>query len=266
MECFCIILVAFSIALSICCLAGNFYNKDYFLSAENFEFILKEFKEEEIRHETGIWMARAQIEMGKFGLAKPFLNVLESDKELPQKLAGEFWAVKADYYLKQNDMERAIDPLTKAVALARKKKDRTRYMFILAQIHERTGDLATASELYGQVIKKNPPYDMAFNAKINRAKAFSAGAGDSKEISRELNKMLKDDKNKEYRDQIYFALANIELKNGNVDLAIVNYNYSIRESVNNNKQKRLSYLQLAELHFEKTDYHQAQKGTFNQCV
>ena len=44
----------------------------------------------------------------------------------------------------------------------------------------------------------NPPYEMAFNAKINRAEAYSSGSGDVREIKKQLLKMLRDDKNIDY--------------------------------------------------------------------
>ena len=59
---------------------------------------------------------------------------------------------------------------------------------------------------------------MAFQAKINRALSFSGG--DSKSIKTQLLKMLKDDKNIEYFDQIYYALAEISFTDQNEALGI----------------------------------------------
>ena len=52
---------------------------------------------------------------------------------------------------------------------------------------------------------------MAFNARINSAGIFS-GEGDIAQLKKELNKMLRDKKNVDFRDQIYYALANLLMR------------------------------------------------------
>jgi len=60
----------------------------------------------------------------------------------------------------------------------------------------------------------NPPYKMAFNAHINAAGTFS-GIGDAEKLKKELRKMLRDKKNLEFQDQIYFAMGNILMEGRN---------------------------------------------------
>ena len=60
----------------------------------------------------------------------------------------------------------------------------------------------------------NPEYELLFNALLSRARAFDPKYNDSSKLVAEINKMLKDDKNNDYKDQIYFALAEIALKEG----------------------------------------------------
>ena len=93
---------------------------------------------------------------------------------------------------------------------------------------------------------------MAFQAKINRALSFSGG--DSKAIKAQLLKMLKDDKNIEYFDQIYFALAEIAFSDDQEDLAIEYLMTSVRLSVNNKKQKAKSLQKLGDWNYMKDEY------------
>ena len=74
---------------------------------------------------------------------------------------------------------------------------------------KRPGMESKATSLYREVVKMNPPYDIEFNARINIAGVFDINSGNPKEIRRELEKMLNDSKNKDYQDQIYFALGNL---------------------------------------------------------
>ncbi|GAH40013.1 unnamed protein product, partial [marine sediment metagenome] len=98
------------------------------------------------------------------------------------------------------------------------------------------------------------PYEMAFNAKINLAGAYDVSMGNSSEIVKELMKMLKDDKNIDYHDQIYYALGSVSMKEEKIGEAIELYKQSVAGSISNTNQKGLSYLSLADIYFERKDY------------
>ena len=103
----------------------------------------------------------------------------------------------------------------------------------------------------------NPKYDIASNAKINKPTVFD-GTSSSKEVVNSLNKLLKDEKNKEYQDQIYFALANVYYTEGNEEDAIDCYEKSIATSTSNSQQKAISYLSIGEIYYGYRKYIQAQ--------
>jgi tetratricopeptide (TPR) repeat protein len=87
---------------------------------------------------------------------------------------------------------------------------------------------------------------------------YEVQAGNSKAIKKQLNRMLGDFKNSEFRDQIYYALAEIADKENDSPLAISYLNKSIRESVSNKTQKALSYLKRADIYFAATNYKAAE--------
>jgi len=229
------------------------HKQDFKPAIKSFEYIIKTFKKEPIKFDATIWLIRTYNEMEKFDDSQRLLGVLSNDRKFPEKLQGELAAIYADFYLKQKEYERSLPHLEKAIELAKKKKTRLRYMYILAQIYQKLENFNKASQLFTDVIDKNPPYEMAFNAKINRAGSFSGG-GNSNEIRKQLFKMLKDDKNIDFQDQIYFALANLALREGKNDEAIKNFKLSVRKSVSNQNQKAISFLALADLYFEKPNY------------
>ncbi len=193
---------------------SHFYKQEYTEAYELFHHILNDFKGESVIPEAQIWLARLSVQTSQYKDAYEILNLLQNSAEFPKKLLNELYPSLADYYLSQKDYKQAVDYLQKSVAVEKKKKIRTRFLFILAQLSEKTGDLKQASDYYSQVIKLNPVYDMAFNARINRALAYQQGFSNSSEIESELLKMLRDDKNMEYMDQIYYALGNLAAKEG----------------------------------------------------
>ncbi|MFC2121987.1 tol-pal system YbgF family protein, partial [Bacteroidota bacterium] len=101
-------------------------------------------------------------------------------------------------------------------------------------------------------------YSMTFNAMMHRARLVDPGSNAIEAIVKRLNKMLKDDKNIEYQDQIFYSLANISQKENNIEKAKENYLTSTQVSVNNDHQKGLSFYELGKIYFEELDYNNAQ--------
>jgi tetratricopeptide (TPR) repeat protein len=118
--------------------------------------------------------------------------------------------------------------------------------------------LIEASNLYKQVIKRGPSFEMEFNSKINMAECYESNGGDREYIVNKLKKMLKDDKNKDYLDQIYYALGMISLKDADTTGATVFLKNSVSNSKLNNYQKSISSLQLADIYFAGKFYANAQ--------
>ncbi|MFH2094616.1 MAG: tetratricopeptide repeat protein, partial [Bacteroidota bacterium] len=237
---------------------SHFYKQDYFLAKEAFEYIIKEYNKDPIKFNAMIWLARTYNELKQYDKALALLENAEGDKDFPRKLKKDLYSTFADYYLKQKQYQDAIPKLVYVTQKETKKSRRARYLYILAQIYQKYDQSQSASNMYRQVIKLNPPYEMAFNAKINRATSFDITHGDSREIKKQLNKMLRDDKNIDYKDQIFFALANIEYKEKNVDKAVELYKKSATASTSNNDQKSLSFLALGDIYFSRPDYKNAQ--------
>lgn len=234
-----------------------FIKRDYMQARQNLEFALRQYPNSKVQPEIAMYLVRTFCEDKKFKEAKETLDKIEADKKITKKNAGFYAAVWADYYLKQNNREEAAEKLKLAVEKTKKRKDKIRYIYILAQLKEKENNLKDAYKYYEEAAKRNSNYEMEFNARINMAKCYSGGKGSNKEIFKLLNKMLKDEKNKEYRDQIYYAIAEVELRTGKENYAIEHYKQSSAVSVDNNYQKALSCLKLGELYFAKLEYKNA---------
>jgi tetratricopeptide (TPR) repeat protein len=240
---------------------SHFYKRDFFSALEVFEYVSKKYPNPEAKYGAMLWMIRTNNEIGSLSMSEPIIDEIRNAVDFPKDRVyqREYAAVTADYYIKREEYAPAIKNLTKAITLTKDKKTRARYTFVLAQLYERLGDKEKATLYYGMVPRLHPQsYDMEFNAKINRAKLFDITTGDSKAIKKELMKMLKDDKNTEFHDQIYYVLADIAYREKDIPLALEYLNSSIRESTGNGTQKALSYLKRADIHFERTEYRRAE--------
>lgn len=236
---------------------SHFYKRDYFAGLEVLDYVSRQYKNQESRFDARIWMIRTYNELGIFDQASTLIDLLNEDKLFPKRLHPEFAAVQADFFLKQELYTQAEFFLTKAMALAPNKKKRARYAFILAQVKQKQNKTKDAHRLYSKVIALHPSYEMTFAARMNLARTTEAGEG-SKLVKKQLQKMLKDAKNIEYLDQIYFALAEIAIKEGDQKAAVDYLKLSTKTSIGNNDQKAKSFLKLADISFDKAEYPMSQ--------
>lgn len=238
---------------------ANFYKKDFFPAIETFNYLIKQYNNEPIKYDAYLWLSRCYVEMEKYPKAKEFLSAVDNDKkDMPERLIADFQLTWADLMLKEKKYIETIPYLEKAITFTKNKKDKARYVYILAQIYELLEDDKKAGENYEKVIALNPPYEMSFNARINHASVFNSAKNGSKNLVKQLKKMLKDDKNIDYRDQIYYALGNIAYKEGRENEAIEMFLLSAKSSTQNENQKAISYLALANIYFEEPIYEKAQ--------
>ncbi|KXB08910.1 hypothetical protein AKJ55_00285 [candidate division MSBL1 archaeon SCGC-AAA382M17] len=235
-----------------------FWEMEYATASKLLERASQKFRNEHIQHEAKIWLSRCHVEQEDFREAEKVLIDLEKDKSLPKDLTGDFFTICSDYYIKQDQYQNAIPYLKKAIDHTKKKNKKIRYTFILAQLYEETNNHNKAFKQYEAVINMNPVDKLEFNAKLERARLYKITNRSGDKVKRELEKMLQDDKNEEYRDQIYYALGKITVEENNFSQALDYYKKSIAHNTKNKNQKGLSYLSIADIYFQKKKYSNAQ--------
>ncbi len=234
-----------------------FYEHKFVSASENFSYLLRKFPDGKTKYDAMVWLIRSYSELDRFAEATEIMQALQSDRGFPGRLEKELARATADLYMKQKDYPEAIKYLDISLKKPLSGKIKARLQYILAQLYRETGETVKATEAFNAVRKYNPSYKMAFNARINAAGLFS-GQGDPVKLKKELQKMLRDEKNLEFLDQIYFALANIYFKEGDRKQAVENFRKSVSSSINNNFQRALSSVTLADLYFEDLNYRDAQ--------
>jgi len=231
------------------------YQGEFFLASETFKHVLVTFPEEEIRYLAMIWLSRAYIMIGEDREAERILMTLSDEAALPKEYMHDYYSTRSQFYLRNQEYYPAADQLELAMEQnGISKEDKIRYTYILAQLYEESGQNNLAYDKYKRVTRYSPPYEMAFNARVSMAEVYETGGANSNDLKKLLGKMLKDSKNKEYLDQIYFALGNIAMEEGEREKAIEYYQLSVSTSVRNQYQKGFSSLTLAEIFYEDPDY------------
>lgn len=262
---------------------ASYYRRDYEGAMKSFQFVRKFYKNDPSLYVGELWMAKTNMAQGnlteaKFNLDNLDKAILEEEErkgekskkkkkskkdeiaKFPKTIRFELEKTKAELALLQENKEDAITYLKEALNQARIGDNKARVHFVLGQMYQESGDLNQAKFHYTKVVKSKAGYEMNFNARLKRA---FLGSGDK--VKKELNKMLHDSKNAEYKDQIYFALAEIEFKVNDEKQAIDYLHKSAFYSTTNTRQKGMAYERLADLSFAKREYVPAQKY-YDSCA
>ena len=208
-------------------------------------------KHRPVRYEAMLWLAKSYIEIRNFDEAERLLRLLIEKGDVAKKIKADAHAVMAHSYLRKKEWAKAVEPLEQAISLTKSKKKKNRWVYILAQLYQKAGDNAKSLAYFKSVLKLKPTYEMEFNARLNMA-LNAAGTGSKWNPELALKRMLKEGKNEEYKDQIYFALAQVQLRAGAKEKGIEALLQAMQNS-DGFQQAEASYL-LAELYFEKEMY------------
>ncbi len=234
---------------------AEFHKADFIGSIGTFTYITKHFSAEPaVVAEARIWMARAYAELNWLYEAEEVLGKI-NENDVTTDLNGLFAATKANLLMKQGRYKESVPFLKIALDKEKNRYQRTRFNYILGQLLLLQNDRKTAANNFKAVLKLTPSYTMEFNARMQVLQAETTNP--SKAI-KALEKMAKSPNNKEYLDQIYYAIGNIQLFAGKEDKAITAYQTAIKQSTRNGIEKAVVLLKLGDLYYGKKKYIDAQ--------
>lgn len=213
------------------------------------------FKHQPSYHDASLWIVRTYIEQKKYTDAQTALSVIKGQKNFPEELYAELYAVEADLYLKQKQYESAIIPIELAIENIKDKALKARYNFILAQLHQQKGENPEAIESLKKVIALKPDYITDFYARLAIAKISmdNYGFSDANTL-KTLQEMATSEKYKEFYSLLYYSLAEIELARKDKEQAIEYLNLSVRNGDSDPEQKALSYMKLGDIYYQDVNY------------
>ena len=235
---------------------AHFYKQDYVPARRTFDYASTQYRNSPDRFTATLWLAKTYIATKQYEKAEAMLQsiLVASDNEnekIPRYVRTNIDLVYADYYIAMGRENEAVRYLRSALITARGKYNKSRAMFILGQIYQHQNDKPRATEQFKNVIRKHPSYEMTFEAQMNLARCYDA---DTATIMKMLNKMLKDSKNTDFKDRIYYAMAGVAMENNNVNDGVKYLRRSVATSTTNNMQKIKSSLDCADILFSNNDY------------
>ena len=202
------------------------------------------------------WLAKSYIEQDWLYDAEDVIRNMQRDS-IHWRAQKEWDFTYADYYIHTGDYDKAIPYLKKSIDHEMRKKQKARLCFLLGQLYAATGKNAEAYKAFKSVVRKNPPYELEFNARIAMTEVM--GASQAKKMVGKLKRMAASDKNKDYLDQVYYAIGNIYLAQKDTMNAISNYEKGNKKATRSGIEKGVLLLKLGDLYWQQEKFSDAQR-------
>ncbi len=202
------------------------------------------------------WLAKCYIQQEWLYDAEDVIRNMSRDS-IDWHAAKEWDYTYADYYIHAGDYEKAIPYLRKVIKHEMRKKQRARECFLLGQLEAALGHRDLAYKAYKKVVRLNPPYELDFNARIAMTEVMAAGR--SKQTISRLKRMAANDNNKEFLDQVYYAMGNVYLLDNDTAKAISAYEKGNEKSTRSGVEKGVLLLKLGDLYWQKEKFGDAQR-------
>ena len=232
---------------------AQFAKQDYVMAAETFALLIRTGKNSDSFYPGKVWQIRTLSALGLLGEASLLMSELKKDLSFPANLEKELNLTNADLLIRQRRFSDAIPVLVQVTEKEKSRNLRTRYSFIMAQLYHKEGNNEEAASLFRKVAEKANTKQMEFNSWIGMAASVSKGA-ELNTVKTNLKKMLLLPSNIEFQDQIYFALAEIALRNSDSTEYVNMLKASSQSSTVNKIQKGESSLILADIYAGRKEY------------
>ena len=202
------------------------------------------------------WLAKSYTELDWLYDAEDVITKQQRDS-MDYRAVKDWDYTYADYYIHSQRYEEAVTYLRKVIRHERRRKQRAREWFLMGQLQTLLGNRQQAYEAYKHVIRLNPPYELEFNARIAQTEVLPTM--DLQRKVKKLKRMAASDNNKDYLDQVYYAIGNTYLTQKDTLNAIEAYEMGCKKSTRNGVEKGVLLLTLGNVYWQMEKYGDAQR-------
>ena len=243
---------------------AQYQNGDFLGAASTFFYISKHFTWlPEIVTEARLWQARSYCAMDWDYEAENVLHLVKEKQLTSNSLRNLYNLVEANYLIRVDKFAEAV-PYLENAAKSAKGSQKNRLYFLLGQVYARLGKNKEAYAAYDKAGKgASTMYRTKFNARIKRSEVYT-GSNIASEV-RSLRSLTRYERNKEFLDQIYYAIGNLYMSRKDTAEAKKNYLLAVEKSTRNGIDKALAQLALGNIYFAEQDYVAAQP-CYSQAV
>lgn len=244
---------------------ARLYDYDFVNAIQTFKYINKISKDHPTRHRALIYLMRTFTESGDYQNAVAVSDYLKKEKLNKQNLK-DLYLERAYYYQVREDYDNMIKNLSEAEPLLTRRDGHSRVYFIIGQVYQKLGFESEAYRFYRKCLATNPPYELDFYSRLNMAQVTELSSrSDVRTARKHFSRLLKDKKNRDFKDQIYYEMAEFEFKQGNLDESIEFFNQSVRNG-KNTLVKGASYLRLGQIYYDSIRNYETSKAYYDSAL
>jgi len=210
-----------------------------------------------------IYLMRAYTEKNDYSAAlevNDFLKKLTIDKSL----ATEYYLNAHYLHKKVNDLRETLNTLFELEKIVKKRKLINKVYFAIGQIYLIQNEYDIAGSYFQKCLKNNPTFEMEFNAKIFYSKSLLNSS--ETDIKKYFEKLIKDKKNSERLDRVYYELGLFNLKKGNYNNAIDNFKLSISENKSKRELLYNSFKNIADIYYDNLTNYKSSKLYYDSAL
>ncbi|MBC6991466.1 tetratricopeptide repeat protein [Hymenobacter sp. BT491] len=244
---------------------ARYYKKEYEDAIKTFKYVNTTSQDANAKHQALIWLMRSFIATKEYESAGAVSDILDREQGTEQN-ARELFLTRAEYYLVTGDQKLAIDNLNKAIPYIEPKNEQSRTRYILAQLYQANGQDKEAYAELNKILKRNPPYELDFFSKLMLGQVSDLNTTDRARLNKYFAKLLKDTKNKEYRDKIYYEMARLDYRQQRYDDALALLQKSARTQSPNRAQKAYTYLLAGKIYYENLQKYRLAAAYYDSTV
>ena len=251
---------------------ATFYKHDFISTANTCNILITQFQGTSAGDQGAILLARCLTMEKHYDEAEAALDQLVQNLakgNFSRSQRDKLYCAMVEATVPQEKYKKTVEYIHNAIDASSDRYTKARLSFLMAQIYRKLDKRVVAAKYYGEVLRYRPPYVLEFNAKLGQASCADLEHADIQKLERQLDDMLKDKKNEEYRDQIFFAKGEMFLGVKQPQKACENYRLSVAAATVNKAQKAQSALRMGEVQyevFENYDIAQRYYDTAIQCI
>ena len=238
---------------------SRYYTQRFIPAIEAFNYVIANYQQADLTTETKIWRAKANTRIDNEERAIETMNLLlvvrdTLESNLSDEIKEQAHTALAMAYVKSDSMQKAKKHLKLATRTLNNRDQGARNLFILGQMFSDENKKDSAFYVFEKLVNfKKAPYKYKIHANIELAKNFS-GDSLSTTLLERMQKLIKNRENRPYLDELYYQTAVLHQNNDSINLALDNYNNSLRAKNGSDKQKTFTYEKLGNLYFKDAEY------------
>ncbi|MFB9295359.1 type IX secretion system periplasmic lipoprotein PorW/SprE [Persicitalea jodogahamensis] len=232
---------------------------------EALRYVFTNGRDEDDKNKALIWLMRAYTQKQDYSNA---LNVAEylSQQPLNKEATRDFYLAKAYVHQRQGEYLTAVAILEQAFPLLKRGAEKARLHFAAGQLYDRINQYALAADHYRAVGKNRPDYDLSFYADMSSLQNRVLLNPNVDLSSVGFDKMLRDRKNNDLQDRIYYTMGLLAERRGRYPEAVEYLQKSVTTAGANVERIPYTYLELARINYDRLENYENAQAYYDSAL